>query len=49
MKKYEEFLHHILDEAEYLLRQSKNIDLDEFLEDEAYLYLKPLAGLHTKF
>ena len=34
MKKYEEFLHHILDEAEYLLRQSENIDLDEFLGDE---------------
>ena len=34
MKKYEEFLHHILDEAEYLLKHSENIDLEEFLEDE---------------
>lgn len=34
MKRYEEFLYHILDEAEYLLKHSENIDLEEFLENE---------------
>lgn len=34
MKRYEEFLYHILDEVEYLLKHSENIDLEEFLENE---------------
>ena len=34
MKKYEELLYHILDEAKYLLKQSENIDLEDFLENE---------------
>ena len=32
MKKYEEFLHHILDEVDYLLKHSENIDLENFLK-----------------
>ena len=34
MKKYKEFLYHIIDESEYLLKQSENITLEEFLGDE---------------
>ena len=34
MKKYEEFLHHILDEVDYLLKHSENIDLENFLKNE---------------